>query len=339
MPQRPRPSVLFRIGLALVLVVGAVIGAGAQTPKKLKVAMVLAGTVSDKGFNAGGYQGLVRIKDELGFPTAFSEGVARGDMVASFRDYAARGFDVVVGHGFPTGDALGRVAADFPNQFFLNTYGSPTGKNVAVLDCRWEELFHVMGYLTGLMTKNGKVGIVGGWEAPGIRLQVEAFRRGVLAARPSAEAHVIYTGTFYDPVKGKEAARALIGQDVDILAHMADQSGLGVVEAAREAKIMAVGYFEDQRQLAPEQVISSAVIRSGDMIYLMARDIAAGKFQAGRHVYGLKDGVLQVGPFGSVVPQPVRDKITAMVEDIKAGRTKIEPLDVNQLMKMKIRKL
>jgi basic membrane protein A len=313
--------------------------AGAQTPTKPKVALVMAGSVSDRGFTEGAYNGLVRIKNELGLETAFSENVARGDMVAAFRDYAARGFNVIVGHGFPTADALARVAGEFPKHYFLNTFGTIPGKNIAILDCRWEDLFHVMGHLTGLMTKNGKVGIVGGWEAPGIRLQVESFRRGVLDGRPSADVHVIYTGTFYDAVKGKEAARALIGQGVDILAHMADASGLGVIEAARENKLMAVGYFEDQRKLAPKLVISSAVIRSGDMIFLKVKEIMEGKFEAGKFVYGLKEGVLQVGPYGELVPPAVRTKIDAMVEDIKAGKKQIPSLDVKDLMKMPIRKL
>jgi basic membrane protein A len=326
------------VALAITAVVVATT-AGAQAPRKPKVALVMAGSVSDKGFTEGAYNGLMRIKDELGLETAFSENVARADMVTAFRDYATRGFDVIVGHGFPTADALARVAGEFPRQYFLNTYGAISGKNIAVLDCRWEELFHVMGHLTGLMTKNGKVGIVGGWEAPGIRLQVESFRRGVLEGRPSADVQVIYTGTFYDAVKGKEAARALIGQGVDILAHMADQSGLGVIEAARENKLMAVGYFQDQRKLAPELVVSSAVIRSGDMIFLKVKDIANGKFEPGRFVYGLKEGVLQVGPYGDVVPPAVRAKIDGMVADITSGKLQIPAMDMNELMKMKIRKL
>jgi len=338
-PRNVVQSIVVKAALLVTVAVLLASVAGAQAPKKLKVAMVLAGSVSDKGFTEGAYNGLVRIKNELGFETAFSENVARGDMVAAFRDYAARGFDVIVGHGFPTADALVRVAGEFPERYFINTFGTISGKNIAVLECRWEDLFHVMGHLTGLMTKNGKVGIVGGWEAPGIRLQVESFRRGVLDGRPNADVQVIYTGTFYDAVKGKEAARALIGQGVDILAHMADASGLGVIEAARENKLMAVGYFEDQRKLAPNLVISSAVIRSGDMIFLKVKGIADGKFEAGKFVYGLKEGVLQVGPYGEIVPPAVRTKIDAMVADIKSGKLQIPALDVKDLMKMQIRKL
>jgi basic membrane protein A len=335
---RARPAVLL-LAAAVTVAAAGLAAAQAPAPRKLKVALVLAGMVSDKGFNAGAYNGLVRIKDELGFETAFSEGVARGDMVTAFRDYASRGFDVIIGHGFPTADALARVAGEFPKQHFLNTFGDIAGKNIAVLECRWEDLFHIMGYLTGLVSPKGKVGIVGGWEAPGIRLQVESFRQGVLDSRPSADVQIIYTGTFYDPVKGKEAARALIGQGVDTLAHMADQSGLGVIEAAREANLKAVGYFEDQRKLAPEHVISSAVIRSGDMLFLMVKNIADGKFQAGRHVFGLKEGVLQVGPYGAFVSASVREKTNALVEDVKSGKRKIPSIDVKELMKAKIRKL
>jgi hypothetical protein len=49
--------------------------------------------------------------------------------------------------------------------------------------------------------------------------------------------------------------------------------------------------------------------------------------------------VLQVGAYGDLVPPEVRTKIDAMVADIKSGKKQIPPLDVKDLMKMKIRKL
>lgn len=258
----------------------------------------------------------------------------------SVRDYAARGFDILVGHGFPTADAVGQIAREFPNKWFANTFGAPApGKNVVVIDGHWEEHGHVMGVMAALVSRAGKIGIVAGREGPIIRRQAEAFRLGILAERPNAEVHTIYTGTFYDPVKGKEAATALIAQGVDVLAHMADLTGLGVLEAAREKNILAFGYAEDQRKIAPDQVVSSAVFRSGDMIFDAVKDIAAGRAQAGRRFYRLKDGVLEVGPYGEFVPKAVRDRIGALVEEIKAGKRTIPLLDVEQLMKMKIRKL
>ena len=56
-------------------------------------------------------------------------------------------------------------------------------------------------------------------------------------------------------------------------------------------------------------------------------------------MYGLKEGVLQVGPYGDFVPPAVRAKIDAMVADINSGKLKIPTMDMNELMKMKIRKL
>ena len=75
------------------------------------------------------------------------------------------------------------------------------------------------------------------------------------------------------------------------------------------------------------------------MIFLKVKEIMDGTFAPGKFVYGLKEGVLQVGPYGDLVPPEVRTKIDAMVADIKSGKKQIPALDVKDLMKMKIRKL
>ncbi|HZL92498.1 MAG TPA: hypothetical protein VFB99_02600, partial [Vicinamibacterales bacterium] len=68
-------------------------------------------------------------------------------------------------------------------------------------------------------------------------------------------------------------------------------------------------------------VVSSAVIRSGDMIFLKVKEIMDGTFAPGKFVYGLKEGVLQVGPYGELVPPEVRTKIDAMAAHRRCRRT------------------
>ena len=323
--------------LCVALVVGGMVGltqAGAAE-KKLKVALCLPGAISDKGFNAAAHAGLMRIKEELGHEVAFTENVQRTDFVTALRDYASRGYDVLIAHGFQWGDAIQRVAKDFPDKKFINTFGAVTGPNLASTDIVVEQLFHVTGAAAAWVTKSKKVGVVGGWEIPPIRRQAEAFRLGVVAADPKVQVRTTFVGTFYDPVKGKEAATALIGAGVDVLAHMADASGLGVLEAAREKKVLAVGYMADQLELAPQVVLTSNLVNTGEKLKQMVDRVAKGQFEGKLVDFGLESGVLRLGRWGEAAPPDVRARAERMVEDIKAGRVKIPKIDMKALLERK----
>ena len=196
-----------------------------------------------------------------------------------------------------------------------------------------------MGQMAAKLSKADNIGAVGGREIPPIRIQVDAFRRGVLAAKPKAKFSAIYTGTFYDAVKGKEAARAVISQGADVVAHMADVTGLGVIRAAKENKVTALGYFADQRKLAPDIVASSAVIQVDDMLLKSFRSVIDGKFNPGPNRFGLKSGVLKVGSYGPMVSDSVKAEIAKLVADIESGAIKVDPPNVPALMKQKINKI
>jgi len=326
------------MAVCIVLAVWGLVSApreAAAAEKKLKVALCLPGAISDKGFNAAAHAGLMRIKEELGHEVAFTESVQRTDFVTTLRDYATRGYDVIIGHGFQWGDALQRVAKDFPDKKFLNTFGVVTGPNLASVDIYVEQLFHVTGAVAAWMTKAKKVGVVGGWEIPPIRRQAEAFRLGVIATDPKVDVRTTFVGTFYDPVKGKEAATALIGAGVDVLTHMADASGLGVLEAAREKKVLAVGYMADQIDLAPQVVLTSNLVGTGEMMKQMVDRIAKGQFEGKFIDFGLETGVLRLGRWGEAAPPDVRARAERLAEDIKSGKVQIPKVDMKALMQRK----
>ena len=328
--------------LSVVLVAMLMLPTVEASAKKLKVALALPGSVSDKGFNASAHAGLMLIKKRLGsdVEVAFSESVKRPDFVTTLRDYANRGFDIIYAHGFQWGDAITKVAEENPKKHFFNVYGSGKAKNLSNLHVRNQELFHVLGQIAAKLSKTNVIGAVGGWEIPPIRIQVDSFRKGVLKANPKATFKAIYTGTFYDAVKGKEAARALISQKADVIAHMADSTGLGVIQAANEANVLSIGYFGDQRSVAPKSVATSAIVSVPELFWLGLQTVIKGKFQNGFKSYGLNSSdVMSVGPFGSMVPQKVKEEAAKLVKDISSGKIKIPAPNVPALMKKKINKI
>ena len=79
-----------------------------------KVALLTPGSIRDGGWNQSAYEGLEKIKTELGAEIAYQETKTPQDFEAGFRDFAARGFKLVFGHGFEFQDAAAKVAGEYP---------------------------------------------------------------------------------------------------------------------------------------------------------------------------------------------------------------------------------
>ncbi|MCC6146260.1 MAG: BMP family ABC transporter substrate-binding protein, partial [Anaerolineaceae bacterium] len=91
---------------------------GAEEGKPIKVALVLGGVITDNGFGAAAYRGLMSAQEEYGIETAYSESVPLAEYENAIRDYANKGFDLVIGHGSEFGDALKIVSEEFPDTYF-----------------------------------------------------------------------------------------------------------------------------------------------------------------------------------------------------------------------------
>ena len=215
-------------------------------PKVKKVAMFFIGPVNDGGWNTANYQGLMKAKEELKFEVIFSESVHLPDVESTARDFAARGFDLILGNSFAFGDGMLRAAAAYPKTPFAMLTGiGKTALNVSSYFPLINEAAFLAGAIAGKMSKSGKIGAVGAQEIPTLVFQIEGFKLGAKHVRPDIRIFDIYTGSYSDVAKGKEAALAQINQGADIILHVANETGRGVIQACQEKKIYDVGSGED----------------------------------------------------------------------------------------------
>ena len=132
----------------------------------LKVALLLYGPLSDTGWNATAYQGLLDAQDEFGIEVAFTEDVQVPDIEQALRDYSSQGYDLVIGHSFPFMDPMVAVSPDFPATKFAATNGFAFTDNMASFFPFEVQSHYLAGILMGLMTKSNVIGVVGGVELP-----------------------------------------------------------------------------------------------------------------------------------------------------------------------------
>lgn len=310
---------------AVVLLVAC--GGGAGRSDGFKVALLTPGPISDAGWNAGAYEGLMRIRDSLGAEVSHVETKTPAEFEEAFRDYARRGYRLVFGHGFEFQDAAARVGADFPNTIFITTSGSTVRPNVSPMVFELEEGTYLAGMLAGAITRTGKVGFVGGIRLPPVEGTYLGFAGGVHAVRPDAEVMQAYIGNFEDVAAAKENALAQIRRGADVLIHNADAASFGLFQAVRESPgVLALGANKDQNAVAPDIIVASATLDVPHALLVMARTVKDGRFQPGVRLLGIRDGVVDIAfneALADRVPATLRRRIAAARDSIIAGTLRV----------------
>jgi len=259
--------------------------------------------------------------------TVLSVLVLLSDMEAAFRGYAEQGYTLIIGHGFEFGEPALKVAPDFPDVYFHVSGKAPPDveipKNVGFLDQQEFQGAYLCGVLAGLMTKTNKIGYVGGMEIPPQLANLAAYTKGAQSVNPDVEILGVLTGTFEDPAKGREAAKAQIANGIDILMQTADSTGMGAIQAAKEKGIYIIGYGGDQSEIAPDLFLTSLVVDNPKAIAMQVERIKKGTFGGSVWVAGIKEGIIDIAPFGPMVPKDVQDKIMALREDIISGKFQV----------------
>lgn len=321
-------------GLVLVLLAAALMVAGCQqaapepteapSAKQLRVAAVFPGSISDQGFNQAGYQGLLMIRDQLGAEIAYSENTPVAEFVQVYRQFADQGYDVIIGHGFEFGDVALEVAPDYPEiKFIVDSNPVVSAENVAGITGQTWEATYLLGVLAANMSETGKIGGIAGFDFPIIVAQMEAYRLGAESVNPDIEVTNVYIGTFEDVAKAKEAAFAQFDAGVDVIFHIADAAGIGVIQAAQERGVYAIGWGLDQHDVAPDTVLSSLLFSGGELLLQDVKRVQEGTWTGEVRLYGLETGVVGIAPFYDLVPEDVATQVEQARQDILSGKIEV----------------
>jgi basic membrane protein A and related proteins len=335
-PLRRAAAVAAASALALTLAAGC--GGKTETAQTgtnasaLKVGLVFdIGGRGDKSFNDAAYAGLEKAQSELGIEFQTLETGEGADREAQMRQLAAGGSQLVFGVGFLFTDDIKALAEEFPDvKFACVDYTVAPGEqlpaNLAALKFKEEEGSYLVGALAALTSKTGTVGFVGGMEIPLIKKFEAGYRAGVAAVRPNAKVIAKYAGTtgsaFKDPTKGKELALSEYHQGADVIYHASGSTGLGVFEAGRELKKLAIGVDSDQYDSAPGVVLTSMVKRVDTAVFDCIRETKEGRFTSGVHVFGLKEkgvGWVYDDRNKPQIPGPVKAAVDSLEAQIVAG--------------------
>lgn len=299
--------------------------ARAGSGSTFRVALLTPGPISDQSWNAGAYQGLMRIKDSLDATVSHIQTRTPAEFEEQFRQYGSQGYDLVFGHGFEFQDAAKRVGPDFPKTVYVTTSSATSGANVAGIEFAFADASYLAGMIAGHMTKTGVVGVVGGTELPPVRESFDAFARGARAVNPRVAVLTSYVGNWDDVSAGREQALAQIERDADVIFQNADAAGLGVFQAARETKkALVVGSNANQNAVAPEVTIGSVVIDLPLAFMTVAREVKEKRFTPRVIKLGSRSDVITL-VLNPALRSRIPATVVASVDSARAAMRAAEP--------------
>jgi len=336
--HRPGSSGRAPLALALVTILALVLGACAASPSsseggsdKLKVFGAFA-TQIEEPWDGVIHSALEAEKAAGRIDYSFTDDIGyAGDMERVLRQTAEdENPDIIFGDAFGNEEAVRAVAADYPDiAFVFGSGGGPAEANFSVFDNWIHEPAYLAGMIAGGVTQTNVIGVVGGYPVPEVNRIVNAFIAGAQETNPDVEVKVTFLNSWFDPAAAKEAALAQIGADADVL--FAER--FGVIEAAQENDLVAIGNMSDQKDLAPGNVVTSVTWNMGPTVKYVIDQVLAGSYTS----QDLKDfsmvgkGGAALAEINTDVPGGLLDDLVAQVQareaEIKAGTFRV---DINE---------
>jgi simple sugar transport system substrate-binding protein/basic membrane protein A len=322
---------LLRGTSATALLLAAALSAAPAAAEE-KAAMLLPGSINDQSWNDLGYSILLSLKPH-GFTTAYTENVSNADEAEAMRDYAAQGYQIVMGHSGRFVSSMEQVGPKFPKTQFIAVSGNEgQPPNVMSIDWNNAQFGCQLGVLAARMSKTHKVAGVYGLEGvPNITAQAGAFR--ICATKAGAKVTILYVKDMEDAAATKEAALSLVAEGADVLTGKLNAAEAGLVEAAKEKKVYVTGRGFDQTKIAPDLVLTNILEDWPAMFGSTADQVKAGKLFGTFVQYGYDTAPVTGGklmyeegkPFNPVVPAAVVTELDDMAKKFASGEMKIVP--------------
>ncbi|MFV0439445.1 MAG: BMP family protein [Desulfopila sp.] len=292
--------------------------------RAMKIAIVAPSAKNDMAFTQSIVEAIDAIKATRELEVAITDGTfVVEDAAAAIRDYAQKGYDLVIAHGSQYGGSLKEIAKDFPKTAFAWGTAADTFDmaNISAYEARSEQGGYVMGKMAAAMSTSGAIGIIGPIEVGDAKLYVDGFVAGAKAQNPKSRVNINYIGSFSDVALAAEAARAHLAAGADVLTGTA-QMVVGAIGVARAKSIPWFGTQANQTALAPEIVVASQVYKWQVVLEQILADIDRGILGGKKYAIDLANGGLAI-EFNEAYPLP--DEIKAIgaeaIATIQKGAT------------------
>lgn len=298
----------------------------ASSGKGLKVGIVTdVGGVNDGSFNQSAWEGLQRAQKELGVEAKYLESKTDADYKPNIETFVDEDYDLIICIGYALADALKAESASNPDVKFaiVDDASLADVSNVTSLMFEQAQVSYLAGYVAGKTSKSNTVGIVLGMATDLMNQFGYGYTAGVLDANASAKVLQANANSFADTATGKTAANNMVTNGADVIFQVAGGTGLGVIDACKEAKIWAIGVDSDQSSIAPETILTSAMKRVDNAVFDVTKELVEGKLEGGVKTYTLADEGVDLAPGTENINPEVVKEVEELKKKIVSGDLKV----------------
>lgn len=272
------------------------------------VGFIYVGPVGDGGWTFAHNAGREALEAELGVKTLYKESVPEDQVVESeMRNMIDQGAKAIFATSFGYMDYMESLSKEFPDVAFFHCSGYKTTDNMANYFGRMYEARYLTGIAAGLKTESNKIGYVAAFPIPEVIRGINAFTLGAKSVNPDVEVEVVWTSTWYDPAKEKEAAIALLDGGADIIAQHQDTAG--PQQAAEERGAFSVGYNTDMYEMAPKAHLTAPVWDWSGYYITQTKAVMEGTFESHAYWGGMNDGIVAIAPLSDNVAEGTKEAV------------------------------
>lgn len=270
---------------------------------KVKIGMVTdAGTIDDKSFNQGTWEGILRAEKQLnvGIKYLKPSGTTEADYLKEIGNLNDAGYKFIITPGFKFATAINKAQNKYRDTKFVLIDASPEQIQDNTISIFFAE--HEAGFLAGVATalqlQKGSVGFIGGMEIPPVQRFNWGFQQGINHANSNMgtelsldSENIIYQGTFHEVAAGQALAAQMFDKGVDAIFCAAGGVGVGAINEAKSRavngdQVWIVGVDSDQYSDGiyadnKSVILTSALKRVDNAAYDMINEYLNGAFEGG----------------------------------------------------------
>ena len=257
----------------------------APAAKVFKVAVIMPSAINDLAFSQSMYDALVKVQNEMGkdkFQFAYTDNMFNvPDAAAAIRDYASKGYDLIIAHGSQYGASLADIAPDFPKTAFawgtaVDTFESKGVKNISAYTVASDQGGYVEGVIAAKLSKTGSVGAIGPIPAGDGKLTIDGFAAGAKATNPNIKVATQFTNDFSNAALMSQAAQTMIANGADVLTGTS-QAVTGAIAVCKDKNVLWFGNQSAQTSLAPKVVVANQVYDWSPFLKTLIANTQQGK--------------------------------------------------------------
>lgn len=323
------------------------VNTGKSKSSDLKVVLLIPGNLGDKSFYDSANRGLEKIKKEMNAKTKVIEmGTDKTKWEPTLDTVSEQDWDIIISGTSDMTEPLKKAAKKYTKKKYINFDTSQDAKdipsNLYGMYYKENEVSFLAGAAAALITNSklpcansdNKIGFVGGMDNPGINDFLVGYIEGAQYVNKDIKVAVSYVGAFDDPAKGKETALLQYNSKVDVIFQVAGQTGLGVIDAAKDKNAYAIGVDSDQAMIfkstdvKKSEHIPTSAVKNIDLAILRAVKLSKdnklnyGKFE----VLGLKEqgvGLTKNEYYNKILTDEMKNKMNDIEKKLSSGEIKV----------------